>query len=174
MTHERMELAGPGSGPVLLACVAAASLALLLQVRLLRVPSGSMEPTLHPGDVVLTESLSLRSGARPGWVVAARPGGEGEPAYLKRVAAVEGQVVALQGTALLRDGRVVREPHARYSLGGLHGLAPRRLGAGEVVLLGDARDRSLDSRSFGPVDREALIGRARWIVWPPRRFGAVR
>ncbi|MCY3603260.1 MAG: nickel-type superoxide dismutase maturation protease [Chloroflexi bacterium] len=45
---------------------------------------------------------------------------------------------------------------------------------GAVVLLGDNRDESTDSRVFGPLPPDALTGRVRWRYWPPARFGPVR
>lgn len=45
-----------------------------------------------------------------------------------------------------------------------------RLGADELAVLGDCRDRSTDSRSFGPVRRNDLIAIVRFTYWPPRRM----
>ena len=48
-----------------------------------------------------------------------------------------------------------------------------RLEPDELFLLGDNSDHSTDSREYGPVKIERLIGRAAWIVWPPSRMGRV-
>jgi signal peptidase I len=48
-----------------------------------------------------------------------------------------------------------------------------RLEPDEFFLLGDNSDHSTDSREYGPVKVERLIGRAAWIVWPPSRMGRV-
>lgn len=45
---------------------------------------------------------------------------------------------------------------------------------GAVVLLGDNRDESTDSRAFGPLPPDAFTGRVVWRYWPPARFGPVR
>jgi len=48
-------------------------------------------------------------------------------------------------------------------------------GVGVLLILDDNRTESCDSRmaGLGTVDRTALLGRARLILWPPERFGAV-
>jgi len=48
-----------------------------------------------------------------------------------------------------------------------------RLEPDELFLLGDNSDHSTDSREYGSVKIERMIGRAAWIVWPPSRFGSV-
>lgn len=45
---------------------------------------------------------------------------------------------------------------------------------GRVLLAGDARDASTDSRTFGAIDARAVLGRAWFRVWPRRRIGTVR
>ncbi len=109
-----------------------------------------MEPTLHDKDRLLCERLSLAAGgpARGDVVVLANPTAIGEN-LVKRVVGVAGDVV---------------------EVGGERFPVPE----GHVLVLGDNRGRSRDSREFGPVPLRAVRGVARWRCWPPSRFGPVR
>ena len=89
--------------------------------------------------MVDTRAYRLRGPAR-GEVVAVRPRGLGGKALVKRVAAVSGR--------LGPSGGVVPDP-----------------GRDEFLLMGDGAS-SLDSRAFGPVSREELIGRVCFRLWP--------
>jgi signal peptidase I len=52
-------------------------------------------------------------------------------------------------------------------------LEPFVVPAGEVLVLGDNRNASLDSHLWGPLPEADLIGTAIWRYWPPARFGPV-
>jgi signal peptidase I len=94
-----------------------------------------------------------------------------EREVVKRVVGLPGEQVRLAGGRLEIDGRHVPEPYAtgRPELAGGVEL-DLRLGTDELLVLGDRRDRSTDSRSFGPVRRNDLIAIVRFAYWPPRRM----
>lgn len=107
----------------------------------------SMEPALMPGERVLFDRLAYRDAPpRRGDVVLAehpeRPGFR----IVKRVAGGPGDTVEAEGRTWTLD-------------------------EGEWLLLGDAPDASTDSRDFGPVSRQAMLGRGWLVYWPP---GSVR
>ncbi|HEX2030449.1 MAG TPA: signal peptidase I [Actinomycetota bacterium] len=122
------------------------------------VRGASMRPTLEPGDWL----LAIRSGRpRRGDIVVVRHPGGG-PEVVKRVVGLPGERVSTDGRTVWVDGRPATEPYAR-------GAGPPgewRLGPAEVVVLGDARGLSTDSRSFGPVPLSAVEGRAVLRYWP--------
>jgi signal peptidase I len=152
-----------------------------------RVPSGSMRPTLRAGEIVLGSRLGAGPSPRVGDVVAFHPpagAGPGRCAdrasgpgtrrmcaradralagriFLKRIVAGPGDRVALRGGRLVRDGRGVREAYARPCPGRAPGcdfpvavtVPPRTW-----YVLGDDRADSVDSRHFGPVAGDAIVG----------------
>jgi signal peptidase I len=104
-----------------------------------------MSPVLQPGDWLLLDPVPRRWPKR-GTVVVIRQPGTGLLA-IKRLAAGPGDVV-LAGTEYVRLGD-------------------------EAWLLGDGGGHSIDSRHYGPVGLDALVGRAWFRYWPPQRIGTI-
>lgn len=150
------------------------------------VPSGSMEPTLLPGDYVAVNmtayGISLPFSRKDlidtgtperGDIVVFRSPKDGTR-LIKRVVARGGDRIALTEGRLTLNGRNVQVDEgkqARESLGavsfdlsldmgGGENIAPMIVPKGKVLLLGDHRGASADSRYFGLVDESALYGRA--------------
>jgi signal peptidase I len=121
-----------------------------------RVQGVSMSPTFCPGAWLLVWHPGADEAAAGHVVVADGPG---VGTVVKRVAALGGDTVGFDDGRLVRNGRLVPEPWLdRASVDGLvAGSAP--VPPGTVYLLGDGRERSVDSRSFGAVDRSAVTGR---------------
>lgn len=133
-----------------------------LPVRLMRVASGSMAPTLETGDLVLV--VPAGSVARGDVVVVTDP--RGGPSLVKRVAGVAGDVVAIEDGLLVVNGGTVCEPQVDQSrVDGVY-FGPVTVPDGALFLLGDARGDSIDSRAFGPVPTRAVVGRVQTQVWP--------
>jgi signal peptidase I len=149
------------------------------------VPTGSMEPTLMPGDRVLVDKtaygwrlpytrIELAGDAPPraGDVVIFDSPEDGTR-LVKRVVAVAGDRVAVRGGHLVVNGRplspegapeVERFPGGDVHLSLLHGggpdLAPTEVPPGQLLMMGDARGNSRDGRIFGFVDEQAVYARA--------------
>jgi len=149
--------------------VAAAALLLvaatsgLLPVQPMRVDSDSMTPTLAADDLLL-----VRHGQGPvqrGDVVAVTsPLGDGM--LVKRAVAVGGDEVAIEDGVLVVDSVAVCEPAIDPArLDGVF-FGPITVPDGELFLLGDSRDGSVDSRSFGPVPTSSLVGTVTARLWP--------
>ena len=168
-----------------------------------RIPSESMEPTLDVGQRVLVNRISHRLGADPqvGDVVVFKPpanadagvcgdgnSGDGTPrpcakprpgvdsqTFIKRVVAVGGDTIAIRHGHAIRNGRATAEPFAASCGGGNGCNFPEaiRVPKGYVFLMGDNRGASDDSRYWGPVPVERVIGKAVATYWPPSRVGGV-
>jgi len=151
--------------------------ALLLVVRALvaepfRIPSASMEPTLHPGDSVLVEKLDAGAAHR-GALVAFHAPRSGD-ILIKRVVALAGDQVGIEDGVLVVNGRPQREAYANPKAIDSVYFGPVKVQAGSVFVLGDNRLDSVDSRSFGAVPRRNLIGQVVARIWPPARWGTPR
>ena len=137
-----------------------------------RIPSQSMEPTLRPGDQTLVNKLSGDSPDR-GDLVAFHAPRTGE-ILLKRIVAVGGDTVGLEDGVLVVDGRQVREPYADPKAIDSVYFGPVKVRPGTMFVMGDNRANSDDSRDFGAVPTDRIIGRAVARVWPPSRWGTLR
>ena len=112
------------------------------RLRILRIFGHSMSPVLNPGELVLVrEGVFDDRSPRKGELVAVRPSKLGGQAFVKRIAALPSERVTIDG----KEWRLSRD---------------------EFFLLGDRVEHSLDSRIFGPVTRDELIGPVQARLWP--------
>jgi signal peptidase I len=88
---------------------------------------------------------------------------DGEP----RLAVVPGQDLSYETARVLIDGRPLREPYLKEAP--RYVMLPRKLGPAEYFMLGDNRNNSNDSHSWGPLERDRIIGRAEILFWPLHR-----
>lgn len=170
--------------------IAALAVALLIKAFLLQafyIPSASMADTLQVDDRVLVNKLSYRIGDvdRGDIIVFEKP--ETAPGtiqdFIKRVVALPGETITFINGDVLIDGQRLNEPYidgatgsplsAIQSEGCTNTPAPDRctLGVGYYFVLGDNRDNSTDSRSFGPIHEDTIAGRAFVKVWPLGEMG---
>jgi signal peptidase I len=153
------------------------------------VPSESMEPTLHgctgcDDDHVLVEKLSYRFHPvqRGDIVVFNRPSSWHVPddVLVKRVVAVAGDHLVIRGGHIYVNRRLIDEPyvnracrHGTTAAPGSTDTRPKAyptIPSGTVFVMGDNRCDSDDSRVFGVVPTDKIVGRAFVIVWPLHRL----
>jgi len=135
------------------------------------IPSGSMEPTLKPGDRVLVNKVSyhLHSIHRGDIVVFKRPPSEaGDPTIkdlIKRVIGLPGDTIESRDGLVYINDRLISEPY--LPRGTLTTSLPKRtVPAGQYFVMGDNRNNSKDSRFIGPIPGNLIVGRAFVRVWP--------
>ena len=144
------------------------------------IPTPSMEPTLTSGDRILVNKLSYRlHDVNRGDLVVFDPPASAEPGadhLIKRVIGLAGETVtAVEGRVLI-DGGLLIEPYLAWPEGtDAFGAVPWcddggagscRVPEGHVFVMGDNRPNSRDSRLFGPVPVDSIVGRAFVRYWP--------
>jgi signal peptidase I len=128
----------------------------VLPVQAVRVPSDSMAPTISSGDHLLLDKRDAAHPAVGDVVVVHDPLGDG--LIVKRVVAVGGDSIGFEDGILVRNGRPVSEHYTSDFLDGVY-YGPDVVPAGELYLLGDNRFDSIDSRNFGTVPVDTVVGR---------------
>ncbi len=163
--------------------IGALALALIVRAFLFQafyIPSPSMEPTLSSGDRILVNKVSYRlHDVNRGDLVVFHPrpeSGVGADDLIKRVIALPGETVTTDGGRVLIDGGLLIEPYLPVPDGtATFGMVPWcadqtsaacRVPDGHVFVMGDNRGNSRDSRYFGPVPVDSIVGRAFVRVWP--------
>lgn len=164
-----------------------------------QIPSESMEPTLDVGQRVLVNRFLYRFsepqigdvvvfhppiGAERGRQCAA-PREEGQPCprasarqsdqnFIKRIVAGPGDTVSVEDGHPVVNGITQRRETFTTDCGGgsvCNLPTPIRVPADHYFMMGDNRGASDDSRFWGPIPRDWLIGKAFATYWPPRKIG---
>ena len=99
--------------------------------------------------------------------------------YIKRVIGMPGDTVQVKAHHAYINGKELDEPYlhplpkSSLAIGGDGDFGPITLKKHQYFMMGDHRDNSADSRVFGPVPRDFVIGKAFMVYWPPSRFGGL-
>lgn len=135
----------------------------MLGLQLFQELDPSMEPTFPEKTSLLVSAWPYwHADPKPGDIVAFTYPPDHSQADVKRVIAVAGSTVEIRNSAVLVDGKLIDEPY-------LHGVipnwnVPRSMGritvpADKFFVMGDNRDKSEDSRRWGAISRESIIGK---------------
>jgi signal peptidase I len=154
-----------------------------------RIPTSSMEPTLHCSGAALgcTAQFSDRVLAnrfiyhfvdpRRGDIVVfetppdARTQCDAGGTFVKRIVALPGEVVEVRNGNVMVDGVRLREPYVREDRRDPAKTVPRvRIPADHYFVMGDNRIQSCDSTVWGALPRANLIGKVFAVYWPPKRI----
>jgi signal peptidase I len=159
--------------------VAALTVAIVVKTFLIQafyIPSGSMEPTLKPGDRVLVNKLSydLHSIHRGDIVVFKRPPSEADDPtikdLIKRVIGLPGDQIEGRDGLVYINGQLLKEPYLPRGTV-TTSLPLMTVPAGQYFVMGDNRGNSKDSRFIGPIAGHLIVGRAFVRVWPLSGLG---
>ena len=173
-------------GAVILGALLVAFLIKTFLMQAYYIPSSSMTPTLQVGDRVLVNKLSYEVGdiGRGDLVVFNRPSNEntGKTDLIKRVIALEGELIEIvEGRIYITESQsssrqLLVEPYlatTTYTRGfentDLCEKATENsclIPENHIFVLGDNRDGSRDSRFFGPIEKDTVVGRAFIRLWP--------
>jgi signal peptidase I len=135
------------------------------------VDGPSMEPSLHNQERIMVDKVSylFKAPARGDVIVFVAPP-EPTKDYVKRIIAVPGDVLTVEGTTVRVNNVTLNETyvHAGYQ-GNPYAATPiinKVVPPGDYFVMGDDRKDSSDSRAWGFVPRKNIIGRAALIYWP--------
>lgn len=129
-----------------------------------RVKGGSMLPTFHDGELLLTEKISYYFGKpQRGDVLVFEAPSAQKVDFIKRIIGLPGETVTIKdGSVLINNQKLIED----YTNSSTLGSASVTLTDDEYFVLGDNRNSSSDSRAFGPVKRNSFRGRAWLVYWP--------
>lgn len=141
-------------------------------IQAFKTPSGAMIPTLLIGDHVLVNKRVYRvAEPRRFEVVVFEYPQDATMTFVKRIVGLPGDSIEIKDTVAWVNGAPVQEPYAAF-VGGEEGdggagrdFGPVRVPLGQYFVLGDNRDASSDSRTWGFVPREKVAGRVQVIYW---------
>ena len=137
----------------------------------IRVESVSMKGTLNPGDFVLVNRLAYKwSDVNRGDVVVFDPPFDSPEPYVKRVIGLPGEVVRIEDGHVYVDDVLVQEPYLKVDF---HSNGSWEIPADAIFVMGDNRNNSSDSRSWGTVPTENILGKALFVYWPVNQWGAL-
>lgn len=140
------------------------------------VDGPSMQPNFETGQFVLVSRVNyLVSEPQRGDVVVFKYPGNPQEDYIKRVIGTPGDTVEIRDALVYVNGVQLDEPYINEPC--LPSRCPDNvweLGADEFFVMGDNRNHSSDSRAFGPVKRDLIIGEALVRYWPPQDWGIIR
>lgn len=157
-----------------------------------RVEGHSMDPSLNDGQYLMVNKLiytrvntSFLSGILPffdgdgdrflfrpparGDVIVFHPPTSPERDFIKRIIAEAGDVVEIRMGTVYVNGMELDEPYITHR--SRDNLSPTEVPPGHYFVLGDNRTSSTDSRSFGPIPLESIVGMAWFTYWPPSDLG---
>ena len=166
--------------------IAAVILALVIRtffVQPFKIPTGSMRPTLREGDRILVNKLLYRfREPERGDVVVFKYPPDRKRDFIKRLVAGPLEMVAIEDGHLRVDGERVTDPEIfndifyynkedwPYGRSGVTVAVPEE----RYFVLGDNSANSSDSRNWGFVHRQDLLGRAFFVYWPPSRVRRIQ
>ncbi len=144
-----------------------------------KVSGNSMFPNFHDVEFILTDKLSYRFNfPKKGDVVVFRSPQNKRFDYIKRIIGMPKDTVLIENGYVYVNDQKINEAYlpedfltsgGQYIPEGLLTTVPEN----EYFVLGDNRNQSSDSREFGTIKKEDIVGRAFFRYWPPNRIGLI-
>jgi signal peptidase I len=157
--------------------VVIAIIVILFLYQPVKVEGTSMTPALVNDERIFINKFVYRFGlsdiVRGDTIVFWAPE-DSTKSYIKRVIGVPGDVVEIDAGTVILNGQRLPEPYIRADYRDRMSMSRRVVEDGHYFVLGDHRNSSNDSRSWGTVPRDAIYGKAVFVYWPLDRLGLLR
>jgi len=148
-------------------------------VQAVHVEGLSMYATLDDNDYLIANKIDYRLHApQRGDIIILRPPSDNSKDFIKRVIALPGEKLLIRDSVVYINGRRLDEPYlpeawTTFNTWPTDGTDGRVMKSNEYFVMGDNRNRSQDSRIFGPIGRDRIDGRAWFRIWPLDHFGGI-
>jgi signal peptidase I len=146
-------------------------------VQAVHVEGLSMFATLDDNDYLIANKIDYRLHApQRGDIVILRPPTNNSTDFIKRIIALPGERLLIRDGAIYINGHKLDEPYLpeEWTIDSTwNGGAEKVMPPNDYFVMGDNRNRSQDSRFFGPISRDRIDGKAWFRIWPLDRFGNI-
>ena len=144
-----------------------------------QVKGSSMYPNFYDSEYLLTDKISYRfNQPKRGEVIVFKAPKNEDYDYIKRIIGLPGETIMISNGKTYVNGKLLKEIYLPPSMGTTGGdlwqegksiIVP----ADNYFVMGDNRNHSSDSRDWGPVPKENIIGKAWFRYWPPKQMGLI-
>lgn len=141
-----------------------------------KVFGSSMVPNFHNGDFIITNKISLRLGEpQRGEVIILQNPRDPNQVFIKRIIAFPGERLKITDGKVYINDQPVEEPYlptGTLTRGGSFSSESEEIliPNDQYFVMGDNRNGSSDSREWGPITKDKIIGQAWLRYWPPEKF----
>jgi signal peptidase I len=146
-------------------------------VQAVHVEGLSMFATLDDNDYLIANKIDYRLHApQRGDIIILRPPTDNSKDFIKRIIALPGERILISNGYVYINGHKLDEPYlpeAWTTFNNLYGPDGMVVPPNDYYVMGDNRNRSQDSRTFGVISRDRIDGRAWFRIWPLPRFGNI-
>jgi len=148
-------------------------------VQAVHVEGLSMYATLDDNDYLIANKIDYRlHPPQRGDIIILRPPTDNSKDFIKRVIALPGEKLLIRNSVVYINGRRLDEPYlpeawTTFNNWPQNGADGQVMRPNEYFVMGDNRNRSQDSRIFGPIGRDRIDGRAWFRIWPLDHFGDI-
>jgi signal peptidase I len=148
-------------------------------VQAVHVEGLSMYATLDDNDYLIANKIDYRLHApQRGDIIILRPPTDNSKDFIKRVIALPGEKLLIRDGIVYINGHKLDEPYlpeewTTFNNWPNDGTDGKVMGSNQYFVMGDNRNKSQDSRIFGPIGRDRIDGRAWFRIWPLAHFGSI-
>src|SRR5712664_2056615 len=148
-------------------------------VQAVHVEGLSMWATLDDNDYLIANKIDYRlHNPQRGDIIILRPPTDNSKDFIKRVIALPGERILIRAGVVYINGHRLDEPYLpeawiSYTEWPSNNANGQVMGPNQYFVMGDNRNRSQDSRIFGPITRDRIDGRAWFRIWPLDHFGGI-